>query len=622
MKRVLPILLSLILLTAACSSKKIPPEVVIDNELRAEVSQLFSQTRIKQARDLLKAKVDEGLTDVVLLQNYAFIEAKVFQDYDAAKAALTKALKLDPSPGVYASLAEVYFYQGRYDLAISELERALELKDIRDDQWDNELSQFYFLLGRCYRAAGDNVKAIASLEAAVNHNPYLSDASGLLHRLYVEEGNYPMAYEAWKISNYIFEKAEPLLASTAVSNNLYQAALDVEAPNHKTMAELYFSLRLYDEAMLEYSRFSGSNNPAEEDIWARVSTLVEFRDQLAAFFDEYYRERWQGGPEFNDYPRLVPIYELLAPLYGEIQLDAGPQAWVNKLNHKLEEDYGLSVSFLSAGGVAMGLHLGYVAEDLKTQVSQWGTSGDFRLVVLRNMVSNGLFRWFSNGTYGVGGWNLGDDEMYVILDSSGSILETLRFLKDGDLEEFRLRSNEEYQQWLGGRGVSELFYSPFLISEFKARQVESQRERAKNAGFTPLQQKITIVNVYQASILTNIIAHEGQHALDQNFSALVYGEYEYRAKLSELAYGDLQYYTLANLHNPTLGLDTRKDVHGAADSKVYESIVNYIAENSARFPEIDPDKNIMLQLPKLSEEQIRLIAIEIFMAQYPGSVYP
>ncbi|MEW5784121.1 MAG: hypothetical protein AB1767_03390 [Bacillota bacterium] len=82
----------------------------------------------------------------------------------------------------------------------------------------------------------------------------------------------------------------------------------------------------------------------------------------------------------------------------------------------------------------------------------------------------------------------------------------------------------------------------------------------------------------------------------------------------------MQYRTLANLHSPTLGSDS-SDNHAAANSRVYQDMIQFILEHEDQYPQINVDKNIMVQLVTLSEEQIKQIAIAIFESNYPGEPY-
>jgi len=609
-------------MVSACSpeAEPEPEEVAIDNELRREMSELFGLLEFSQARTLFQDKMAKGLADVEVLLNYGFTEFKIFQDYASAESVFKRAVKLDPeNPYLYMLMGEMYLDQGNYGEAIATLKTASDLLEPSEEEWNNVLSKIYYLMGKSFNAMARHDDAIDNLEAAIKNNPYRTEASMLLHQLYVIKEDYQQAYAVWKLENGVVQGSEISLPRVAESNNLYTAALATEI-SHKGMAELYSRLRLYDEALLEYSRASAEigEEPSLAGEMERISTFIDFRDELAAFFEDYYRERCQGGSEFNDYNKLLPIYEDISVLLDE-KAAGGAKTWINKLNDKIEEEFGVGLDFIMDSGVRFGLHFGYVADDISTQVSQWGSTGEYRLIILKNMISNGLMHWLSSGDSGVGDWNLGDNLMFAVMYSTGAMVDNLRLLN----REFATSARQEAEEFdnIQDKGPTEIFFSRTLLHELTLKQLNTEVAKAEGAGVPQELWGDYVINRYQKDYLfTTIIVHEGQHALDKGLSSKWQGEYEYRAKLSELAYGELQYRTLANLHSQSLDTSAT-DTHARANARIFQDFVQHILENEDKYPEIDTSQNIMVQLPYLSEGQIKKIAIAIFEANYPGEHY-
>lgn len=219
---------------------------------------------------------------------------------------------------------------------------------------------------------------------------------------------------------------------------------------------------------------------------------------------------------------------------------------------------------------------------------------------------------------GVGGWNPSGDEFVAVLDSNGRVLEMMAFMD----EEWLGSILPSLAQPIEGKGAKEIFSSQALVFEMLAKQVNLEAERARAEGTLEDDVMIYVANRFQDNYLaTTIIVHEGQHALDDNwFSSEWFGDWEYRAKLSELAYGEQQFHALANMHHPGLGTEIN-DMHSIANSRIYTEIVRHIYDNAQQFPEIDTTKNIMMQLVALDEEQLRQIAIAIFETSYPEEQY-
>jgi len=297
-RKTLALFLVALIMVSACSpeAEPEPEEVAIDNELRREMSELFGLLEFSQARTLFQDKMAKGLADVEVLLNYGFTEFKIFQDYASAESVFKRAVKLDPeNPYLYMLMGEMYLDQGNYGEAIATLKTASDLLEPSEEEWNNVLSKIYYLMGKSFNAMARHDDAIDNLEAAIKNNPYRTEASMLLHQLYVIKEDYQQAYAVWKLENGVVQGSEISLPRVAESNNLYTAALATEI-SHKGMAELYSRLRLYDEALLEYSRASAEigEEPSLAGEMERISTFIDFRDELAAFFEDYYREM-SGG---------------------------------------------------------------------------------------------------------------------------------------------------------------------------------------------------------------------------------------------------------------------------------------------------------------------------------------
>jgi len=235
------------------------------------------------------------------------------------------------------------------------------------------------------------------------------------------------------------------------------------------------------------------------------------------------------------------------------------------------------------------------------------------------MISNGLMHWLSSGDSGVGDWNLGDNLMFAVMYSTGAMVDNLRLLN----REFATSARQEAEEFdnIQDKGSTEIFFSRTLLHELTLKQLNTEVAKAEGAGVPQELWGDYVINRYQKDYLfTTIIVHEGQHALDKGLSSKWQGEYEYRAKLSELAYGELQYRTLANLHSQSLDTSAT-DTHARANARIFQDFVQHILENEDKYPEIDTSQNIMVQLPYLSEGQIKKIAIAIFEANYPGEHY-
>ena len=103
------------------------------------------------------------------------IEEMSLQNFDAAVAAFTKVIEVDPDFAEgWNKRATVYYLMGEYSASIRDVERTLAL----EPRHFGALSG----LGLIYLALGDGQAALRAFEAALKVNPHLSSA-----RIQVEE---------------------------------------------------------------------------------------------------------------------------------------------------------------------------------------------------------------------------------------------------------------------------------------------------------------------------------------------------------------------------------------------------------------------------------------------------
>lgn len=623
----------LVLSLTACSFNNVGIETETsksqeDFQLQQELDSLFGQFKFNEFKNLLDEKYKEGIKDIDVLQKYAYIEFYLYEEYDKAEDIAIEAIELEPEKSTSnLVLGEIYFKRSEYKKAIKSYEKAVKNNEnYKKNKWDYEMSMAYFSIAKTYLKLGNDNKAINNLEKCREVNPYHMEANSLLHQLYVEKEKYEKAYDVWKTDNYIIDDKEPILKGTKNLNQLYKAGLE-DKKNHYKMADLYSKLLLYDEAKLEYER-ALKKDKANKDIQSKlneINVFITFRDELEAYFDDYYRRRCIEGQlaEKGVYIELKPIYEKVAVLFPDINASkANVTRWINEIDEKVRDKFNVEIEYINANRAYFGCHFGYIIDDFSTKVSQWGRERDLRLVVLKNMVSNGVWDWLTNGDAKVGGWSNGTDVIVSVLRGNGVGIYPLMILDD-EYRKKELDDAAKYDGDLSHKAPLELFYSKTLANQFTIKALDHEVQKAKEEGYSDSEIKNYMCNrTFEHFINTTIIVHEGQHALDSKYNVnnTWLGENEYRPKMSELSYGDMQFATLNQFYELSIGSDMN-DTHTRANTQVFKDIVQYIYDNSEKYPEIDTSKSILLQLIKLEEEDIREIAINIFESKYPDENY-
>jgi hypothetical protein len=88
----------------------------------------------------------------------------------------------------------------------------------------------------------------------------------------------------------------------------------------------------------------------------------------------------------------------------------------------------------------------------------------------------------------------------------------------------------------------------------------------------------------------------------------------------QMAYGDMQFMCLSQFYSSDIGMETN-NTHTRANTRLFKDIVQYIYDNAGKFPQIDVSRNILAQLIKLSDDDLKVIAIDVFQKNYPDEKY-
>lgn len=596
-------------------------------DMLIEVSSLISSIKYKEARRFFEENYDIIKDNDMGLNAYGFLEFHIFKNYERAEKLHKRAIGLNPeNPEHFKGIGSIYKAKGKFKRAVDFYEKAIELTSNKSKLALNpELALLYKEIGYCYLKLNNINKAIEMLEVATTNNPYSIETNAILHRLYVEEEEYEKAYDVWKNDNLINENRDHVYKGILEWNRLYKEAVeDRHERNHLKMAELYTDLVLYDEAAIEYEKayFQDKTNGDIRNKLDEIKTYLLFRDRMKSLLDNYYRERCINGEveELTFYERIKPAYEIIAPLFHRTECNSGATSiWIENLNKEIEKKFNVRIEAIKANGSMLGLHHGRIIDKSKINFTLWGEEANLTVVTLKNMASNGLDNWrYKKG--GVGGWSLNSSEIVrVILDDSYDTMLQLASLYNADeVQELRKRFGV-FKMEKRKREPLELYYSPEIQIHFVTKQANINAEEAKiNSIPEDKYQGYIFAKIEKDySIKTTIYAHESQHSIDSKNRVrnTWLGESEYRAKLSELAYGNMQFLTLSGCYSSSIGVEVN-NTHTKANTQLYKDIVQYIYENSSKFLQIDIKTNILAQLNKLSEDDIRFIAIEIYKKNY------
>lgn len=602
------------------------------SSLLKEATLLVGDYKYQEASKKLEDNYEAIKNDDKALEYYAFLEGYIYHEYGRAEKLMKRAIELNPaSMSHYAVQGLLYEGQNKYKAAINSYEKTLKLTDKpQNGIWNAEMSLSYTVIANCYRKLHKEKDALINYENAIKYNPYNIEANTALHQLYVKDEEYNKAYEIWKTDNYVDEKGKSPYSQIEKWNEMYKAELSEQGskPSHIKMAELYGNMVLYDEARQEYEK-ALKENPSDIEIKNKISELdvyIAFREQFEAQADEYYRRRCINGSseDLTFYRSMEPVYTEIAKLFPDYAKKTGSsQSWIIRLNREIEKKFNVRIQAINANGKDLGVHFGRIIDVSEVHSELFGKKADLRTITLKNMVSNGLDYWRYTKNGGVGGWNISRNEVVKVIQDRGSLpIMCFAFLYDKDYREQTKEKAVEHDRGLNieDKAPLDLYFSNVLANEMNIRQIEIESDKLKD-------KKMSVDEIYRYLFLnydkevliestTNM--HESQHAIDSisGMGTKWLGEVEYRPKLAELAYSDWSFAVLSSLYSPYIDSDIQ-EVHFQADKRIIGNLVQYIYDNPSKYPEIDTGKNILSQITKLDESDLREIAFEIFYRDYP-----
>ena len=275
----------------------------------------------------------------------------------------------------------------------------------------------------------------------------------------------------------------------------------------------------------------------------------------------------------------------------------------------LEQHFGAHYTLGNTGGT-ISLHYGHSMIDESRHIEQYGNSIDIRYTSLVLLASNGYQSWFWDGYAAAGGWATAKQiirvkDEYVpntkeweILNNSKKNSEFLQSTKEAEENDAKLANDEQIV---------------FHASVSKRMQLTSLKRLVNQANITgsDMQQQLKFVNYLSQTQLENdIYIHESRHAVDQSIGIIPGKQYpaemlEYRAKLSELSLGPIPYFALSRMMAANIG---DASGHGIANTNIIRLYVEWMKNNPDSIQKLDHNMPMILQIDKLSINQIRIIA--------------
>jgi hypothetical protein len=436
---------------------------------------------------------------------------------------------------------------------------------------------------------------LSGIQGAGTRSP---DASGARFSLAIMQRNANAALEAWQDYFWLTDSDVPqaMLSYRGHSHTVFTAGLAPNASAADRLALLTMMARagFIDDARRLAAETNIARTAANDPAWRRLDALFHFDANVRSMTLAVNR-RLMAGQHVTTYER--DFRSATQRLMRDAGLQGDPQ-------QALLDAFGLYGTIGETGGFP-SLHAGYVVQDDRARVEQYGRSGDLRFIAIDHMLANGYQGWLWDGWAEAGGW-APDDATIVQVRSAYTRgpLNDLALSRPGPSRDRYLariaRQEPQERAALANNAVASLSATSARLN-LQAVDAMAARAHGDDAAF--------IAEVWRATLQHSIFIHEGRHVLDKatfrGAQALSDEELEFRAKLSELALADYPRLALSNMSAVNVGDGTP---HGNANARILTAYRDWMGAHVSEIAGYDAGAPALGQLDKLSDEQIRAVA--------------
>ena len=415
------------------------------------------------------------------------------------------------------------------------------------------------------------------------------------------ERNADAAVSAWRdyfwLSNTDAPQAMP--AYTGRVQAIFAAGLAADATSRDRLALLTLMARagFIDDARRFAAEINIARVAASAPAWRRLNALFRF-DESVRTITLAANRRLMAGQHVTTYTRDILAVQM------RLMRDAGLHGDPDRA---LLEAYGFYGTIGETGGFP-SLHAGYIVQDDRAHVEQYGRNGDLRFIAIDHMLANGYQAWLWDGWAETGGW-APDDATVVQVRSAYTTgpLNQLAISRPGPSRDrylARIAQQEAAERAsLANNAVASLTATSARLN-LQAADAMAARTHGDETAF--------VAEAWRATLQHSIFIHEGRHVLDKatfrGAQALDDEELEFRAKLSELSLADYPRLALSNISAVNVGDGTP---HGNATARMLTAYRDWMSAHVSEIVGYDASIPALAQLDKLSDEQIRSAARDL-----------
>lgn len=451
-------------------------------------------------------------------------------------------------------------------------------------------------------------RARALVEATTADARSSLEGSALRLQIAVLQGDAPAALQAWKDYFWLVDTDLPqgMRHAYPAAAPLFSAALAAGAAPEARLRLVDLLVRAgFATAAERFATAAGlPAQAAGHPLWRKASAYLRERRELEAAILASNRRVARGGKAAN---LEAAIDQATMRLMAAAGLKGDP-------TQGLRQAYGLAGQVGNTEGYA-SVHFGHVVQDERRTIQQYGHRAEVAFLALDNMISNGFNSWLWDGAAATGGWTSpGPLIVQVRPEWTSSPLSAWSLFSGGPLRQRLLaRHPERAAADVAALKKASVAYLPGLADRLTMQAAEQIGARAKQlAGADGDLKRAFLAEYSRATFEQSILGHEGRHALDRKLvrglARLSDANLEYRAKLSEVALAEYPRLAFNNINEPAIGGDSG---HGKADEKLLKAYTDWIRANPQQIAGYDSALPALVQIDKLSDEQLRAIARSI-----------
>ncbi len=522
----------------------------------------------------------------------------------------------DNLDGVYRARTKFYFQQGNFVAAREDLLQAEKFSDSINSRLATLKLRFALVLleaenGTLTTTSRKEAKLLLDVaKIEMQEKPYDFLIANKAIGLAIINNNLPAMINAWH--NYFNASSKQGLAQSIINAGTLISSLSGEKSIQGLSSKQFQTLvmALGQSRFFEHLQLLDRARLTEKSKAEKYFIYSDFLKQLKNRVDEHYRLFALKEVDHNKlYEHFTELNLQLAEKLNWQYEGIFSKDTVKLFKPYLEQEFGVHYALGNTSGV-ISLHYGHSMIDETRTMVQYGNSVDFRYTNLAFLPSNGYHSWFWNGHAASGGWATASQIIRVKDEYVPNTNDWEVLMDKTKSEEFKKSLADAEKLDLASANDSQITYQASVSKRMKLKALKRLLKIAEIAENNQ-QQQLKFVNLMaQMKLENDIYIHESRHTIDQTLGIIPGKKYpaevlEFRAKLSELALGPVPDYALSRIMSSNIGDGTG---HGTANQKIIKGYVDWMVENTQQVVNIDPKIPLILQIDKLSIEQIRAIA--------------